>query len=139
MARIAKKRIKQILMWIIGLWWLNPRLTQAQLINNATEINKQANALRLNSGFTANVSLGGVMAYIIEGFLALLGVIFIILIIIAGYDWMTARGEEEKVNKSKKTIERAIIGLLIIIAAYTITAFVFKNLPWGTNMPNKPY
>ena len=61
-----------------------------------------------------------------------MGVIFIILIILAGYNWMTAGGEEEKVNKAKQMIYRAIIGLIIIMSAYAITYFVFTNLPAGT-------
>jgi len=62
----------------------------------------------------------------------LLGIIFIILMIYAGYNWMTAQGEEEKVTKAKTTIQRAIIGLIIVVSAYAITAFVFKSLQVGT-------
>jgi len=60
--------------------------------------------------------------------LSLLGVIFLILMIYAGYTWMTARGEEEKVTKAKETITRAIIGLIIVVAAYAISAFVISSL-----------
>lgn len=137
MVKEFKRKVKKILIWLIGLWWLGPQLAKAKLIDT-NEINAQAEALRQGAGFEADVTLGGVVAYMIEGFLALLGVIFIILIIIAGYDWMTAGGEEEKVNKAKKMIRRAIIGLLIIIAAYAITAFVFKHLPWGSSTPTGP-
>ena len=42
---------------------------------------------------------------------------------------MTAAGDEEKIKKATNTIRSAIIGLLIIIAAYSITYFVFQNLP----------
>ena len=45
---------------------------------------------------------------------------------------MTAGGDEAKVTKAKETLRRAIIGLMIIIAAYAITVFVFKALPAGT-------
>lgn len=72
---------------------------------------------------------------IIEAFLGLLGVIFIILIIVAGFNWMTASGDEEKVRKAKETIRRAIIGLLIVVAAYSITYFVFSNIQMGGGAP----
>lgn len=68
---------------------------------------------------------------VISAFLGLLGIIFLVLIIYAGYNWMTAQGEEEKVIKAKDTLTRAIIGLIIIVAAYSITYFVFSNLPGG--------
>ena len=61
----------------------------------------------------------------VSAFLGLLGVIFIILILLAGYNWMTASGEEEKINKAKKTIQRAIIGLIIVVGAYAIWSFIW--------------
>ena len=68
---------------------------------------------------------------VISAFLGLLGIIFLILIIYAGFEWMTAQGDEEKVTKAKDTLTRAVIGLIIIIAAYSITYFVFSSLPGG--------
>ncbi len=67
----------------------------------------------------------------ISTFLGLLGIIFLVLIIYAGYNWMTAGGDEEKVTIAKNTLTRAVIGLIIIVAAYSITYFVFTNLPGG--------
>ena len=87
-----------------------------------------------DKGFGATpteTSMAEVVATVIKGFLSLLGVIFVVLIIVAGYNWMTAAGDEEKVTKAKQTLQRAIIGLIIIIAAYAITYFVFANLPGG--------
>jgi amino acid transporter len=90
-------------------------------------------AFRSEAGFedSTQATLGGTIATLIKAFLGLLGMIFIILMLLAGYNWMTAGGEEEKVNKAKETIKRAIIGLIIIAAAYSITYFVFTFLPWG--------
>ncbi|MDP3043663.1 MAG: hypothetical protein Q8N21_04660 [bacterium] len=65
---------------------------------------------------------------IVQAFLSLLGIIFIILILYAGYNWMTAGGEEEKIRKAKDTLWRAIIGLIIIVGSYAIWNFVFKYL-----------
>lgn len=80
-----------------------------------------------SAGFM-DTTIGIFMSYVIQGFLGGLGIIFIVLIILGGYNLMTAAGEEEKINKAKDTIVRAIIGLLIIIAAYSITYFVFSSL-----------
>lgn len=60
--------------------------------------------------------------------LGLVGTIFIILIIYAGYLWMTARGNSEQVEKSKQILQEAIIGALIILAAYAITYFIVSGL-----------
>ncbi len=76
-----------------------------------------------------SASLTGIVATVVKVFLGLLGIIFLILIIYAGFMWMTAAGDEEKVTKAKDTLQRAVIGLIIITAAYSITYFVFKALP----------
>lgn len=106
-------------------------ISNAQILNSdiVEKIDENVGAVQLQAGYDPDLSLGAVVATIIKGFLGLLGVIFIILIVIAGYNWMTAAGDEEKIKKATSTIRSAIIGLLIIIAAYSITYFVFQNLP----------
>jgi uncharacterized membrane protein YwzB len=50
------------------------------------------------------------------------------MILFAGYNWMTAMGEKDKVQKAKDTLISAVIGLVIIIAAYAVTTFVLDQL-----------
>jgi len=92
------------------------------------------NAGKLSWGgeaLSGNTSMTGIVATVVEAFLGLLGVIFLVLIIYAGFEWMTAQGDEKKVDTAKDTLTRAVIGLIIIIAAYSITYFVFTSLPGG--------
>lgn len=56
--------------------------------------------------------------------LSFIGVLFLILTIYGGINWMTAGGNEQKVQKAKTIIINAIIGLLIVLSAYTITSFI---------------
>ncbi len=65
-----------------------------------------------------------VVGKIIQTFLSFLGVIFFGLMLYGGYCWMLARGNEQDVEKAKNIITNAIIGLVIVLAAYAITAFV---------------
>ncbi len=65
---------------------------------------------------------------IIQAFLSLLGIIFIGMILFAGYNWMTAMGEKEKITKAKDTLISAAIGLIIIVASFAITTFVIEKL-----------
>ncbi|MDD2681108.1 MAG: pilin [Patescibacteria group bacterium] len=60
--------------------------------------------------------------------LSFVGVVFLILMIFAGLTWMTAAGNQEKVTKAKDLMINAIIGLVIVMAAYAITAFVGDRL-----------
>jgi len=57
-------------------------------------------------------------------FLGLLGTIFIILMIAAGFLWMTAGGNSEKVKRATQLMTAGVIGLLIIIAAFAISLYV---------------
>lgn len=77
-----------------------------------------------------NFTLSQVIAVVIQGALSLLGIIFLIIIVFAGYRWMTASGNEESIKKAQDMIKRAIIGLVIVIMAYAITYFVFNQLPF---------
>jgi len=63
--------------------------------------------------------------------LSALGVIFFVLVLYAGFKWMTAMGSSEKSEKAKEMLEAAGIGLVIILAAYAIARFVFTSLGIG--------
>ena len=70
---------------------------------------------------------------VVGSVLAFLGIIFFILMIYGGFLWMFARGNEQDVAKAKDLIQSAIIGLIIVLAAYAITAYVGGELT-GVNM-----
>jgi len=57
--------------------------------------------------------------------LSFIGVLFLILMIYGGYTWMTAVGNEQQVTKARTIIVAALIGVLVTVAAYAITYFVF--------------
>jgi len=69
-----------------------------------------------------------IMANIIRVILGFLGVIAVILIIYAGWLFMTAAGNAEKVDKAKKILIGAIIGLLICLSAFAVTSFILSKL-----------
>jgi len=74
-----------------------------------------------------------VIGRIIEGALVIIGTIFGILMVYAGYLWMQARGNEEYVKKAKGILEAAIIGIILVMAAYAITAFVVSRVIGAAN------
>lgn len=67
-------------------------------------------------------------AALVQILLSILGTVFLILLLMSGYWLLTARGQEEKVEKAQKTIRGAVIGLIIIMAAYAVTIFVTSRL-----------
>ncbi len=98
----------------------------------------QSKALQnLNASLGATSSAAGIqttkdLATLVGSFIAaalgLLGVVLVVLIVYAGFIWMTAQGNEEKIKKAKGMITSAVIGIIIIFAAYAITQFVVGAL-----------
>ena len=65
---------------------------------------------------------------IINWALGLLGLIAVILCIYAGFLWMNAGGDPSRVDKAKKILINAGIGLAIILLSFAITSYVFNFL-----------
>lgn len=80
------------------------------------------------SNATNEKSVAQISGTAIKAFLSLLGMIFVILMVLAGYHWMTAAGDEQKVEKAKSTIKQAIIGLVVVLGAYAITQYVIVRI-----------
>lgn len=72
------------------------------------------------------------IARIIRVALGFLGTLALLLVLYAGFLWMTAAGDQEKVQKAKRTLAQAVIGLVIIIAAFSITSFIISSLVRAT-------
>ena len=70
---------------------------------------------------------------VIKAFMGLLGIIAVVIILLGGFKWMTAAGNEEKVAEAKKLIISGIIGLIIIMSAYAIAQFVVSAIVNGTS------
>jgi hypothetical protein len=56
--------------------------------------------------------------------LSFIGVLFLGLMIYAGILWMTAAGNDQQITQSKTLLVNATIGIIIVFAAYAITAFL---------------
>lgn len=69
-----------------------------------------------------------IVGSIINILLQLVGVLLLVYLIYAGFLWMTAGGDKTKVEKATLTIRNAIIGLVIIILAYSIAGYVVSEL-----------
>ncbi|MFA5048003.1 MAG: hypothetical protein WC516_03110 [Patescibacteria group bacterium] len=93
------------------------------------DINSNLSATSLSElGGGSSNTLPKVIGGIIGILLGFLGILFIVLIIWAGFQWMTAGGDEARVKKAKQLIINATIGILIILASYGITQFIIVSV-----------
>ncbi|MFA5420940.1 MAG: pilin [Patescibacteria group bacterium] len=69
-----------------------------------------------------------IAAGIINTVLTLLGIIAVVIVLLGGFKWMTAAGNEDKVSEAKKLLGAGVIGLVIIMAAWGISTFVLDQL-----------
>ena len=79
-------------------------------------------------GIETQDAIPNLIGSIVAVALSFVGAIFFLLILYAGFLWMTAFGSSEKVDKAKSILEHAAIGLVIVLAAYAISTFVFSSL-----------
>jgi len=77
-------------------------------------------------------SLSQYIQSIINAVLLLAGVVAVIYLIIGGYKYITSSGNAESVAEAKTTIFNAIIGLVIIFAAYVMVDFVYRIITHGS-------
>jgi membrane-anchored glycerophosphoryl diester phosphodiesterase (GDPDase) len=78
------------------------------------------------ANYNMNANFVSILGSIISLLLSLLGVIFVILIVYGGFEWMTAGGIETKIEKAKEIIRQSFIGLIIVIGAYAISYFLIN-------------
>lgn len=83
-----------------------------------------------------NKDIRDTIAAIIKTVMGLLGIVAVVIVLIGGFYWMTAGGDEGRVETGKKWIFSGIIGLAIILSAYALTNFVFDSLLQATTNPN---
>ncbi len=74
-----------------------------------------------------------VTVMIINWLLGLLGLFFLVLVIYAGFLWMTAAGVEDRIDKAKKILTAAIIGLVIVLTSYGVSYFIFEVVVNASN------
>jgi cysteine-rich repeat protein len=75
---------------------------------------------------------------IINVILGLLGIVVLGIVLYGGYTYMTSAGNEEKVEQAKKILINGVIGLIIILSAFTIVSFIIKSLSDATRIPKPP-
>jgi len=72
-------------------------------------------------------SVNNLIVNILNWLIGAAAVVCVVMLIAAGYSYMTAGGDEQKVGKATKTLTNAIIGLAICFIAVILVNFVLEN------------
>lgn len=91
-----------------------------------TPIKLDPNQIGYKPGITtlSNSSIGSIMntVYLIAGMIAVL------IIVVAGFFYITSNGDSNQLAKAKNTILYAVIGLVVVMFAFAITQFVISRV-----------
>lgn len=121
---MIKKNIKPLLSGLFLVFLLSlPFFVFAQsTVQSKSGIMNKLKTVGEQGGYEKadDTTLATTLGMIVNVVLSLLGIIFIILIIYAGIQWMTAGGNEDAVTKAKGRLKNAIIGLVITVSSYAI-------------------
>lgn len=121
--------MKKILSIFFCLILFTPILVSAQEpLGNLGSATGKAGEVATKAGVEKTKSPEVYATGIISGALAVLGIVFLILMVYGGFLWMTAKGDEGQAAKAKDTITMAVIGLMIVIASYAATQFIVKYI-----------
>ena len=80
------------------------------------------------AGVNSTTDLPTMIGKIINVVLGFVGILLLGYILFAGFKWMTAGGDDKKVTEAQVMIKNAVIGLLIVVAAFAISSFVLASL-----------
>ena len=83
----------------------------------------------ISGDIQAHTALGNedprlITANLINIILGFLGILSVVLVLFGGFKWMTAAGNDDQVASAKKLLISAVIGLVIILSAYALSAFI---------------
>ncbi len=67
--------------------------------------------------------------------LSFLGLIALVVVLFGGFKWMTSGGNQENVATAKKILIAGLIGLVIIIISWGITAYIIAQVSEVTTWP----
>ena len=123
-------KLKQIFAVLASVSMLAPAVVMAQ-------VTPQVTPQDLGIQYGAATGLGSkdvrvTVASIIRTAMGLLGIVAVVIILIGGFKWMTAGGNDEQTGEAKKWIFSGVIGLAIILSAYALATFVINSLVTAT-------
>jgi hypothetical protein len=97
-------------------------------------LSKSARAAGLDTSKQGASGVNKIIGNVIGAGLSMVGVVFFVLVVYGGLQWMTARGDSDQVQSGRNTIITASIGVVVVLSSYAITSFVLGSITGGKNI-----
>lgn len=111
------------------------------MLNNLNHLAQQQINLQPGGGGSATeftglqgITVGGIISGAITLVLIVAGVIFFFMLIIGGLRWILSGGDKAQTESARSQITAALVGLVIVFAAFAIATLV--NSLFGINIMN---
>jgi len=115
--------------FIIGLFGFSIVLAKEVKLAQMDALNLLTNTQPYTGYAAANEqTLTILIGRIINIFLGLVGTLFLVFTVYAGYLWLTAGGDTKKIDTSKAYLKNGIIGIIITLSAFGISTFIINAL-----------
>lgn len=75
--------------------------------------------------------LGNLIAFFIQIVLFIGGLAALLYLLWGAFDWINSSGEKEKLTKAQNKMMNAVIGIILMVAAFTIFSFVMGTVLQG--------
>ncbi|MCE9586450.1 pilin [Candidatus Uhrbacteria bacterium] len=107
---------------------LMPVMASAQLTAESTGLAGAAAGTGLSTSCTGTDCLLTIIGNVINIALGFMGVVLLVMLLYAGFLWMTSGGDTKGVQAAKTMITNAVAGVVIVAVSYAITGFVLGQL-----------
>jgi hypothetical protein len=97
-------------------------------LNTGIDADGVAGKAAADAGYsqTDEFTLSKIIGTVVQFAFGFFGILFTVLTVYAGFNWMTAQGDTGKVETAQNTIQQAVIGMIICFSGYGISNFVLN-------------
>jgi uncharacterized membrane protein len=116
----------------VTVFALAPLVLPGSAIAQDNQLNNRINCSDLSGLNCESTSVNQLIIKVIRIMLGIAFGVAVLFLIIGGFYYITAQGNEESAAKGKQTVINALIGIVIIIMSYVIVN-VIANLAYNSN------
>jgi cytochrome bd-type quinol oxidase subunit 2 len=105
-------------------------VTKFPIMANSVAANEACNGVGLVTGNNCDdngTQVSNVLGTIITIFSAIVGIVAVIMIIVAGLQFITSNGNPQNISKARTSLIYAIVGIVVVVLAQTIVHFVINK------------